>query len=467
MDSPRRLEVTVFDRNMKRVGWVNDFESLWVTDRWLAPGSGELTVRATHPRLPDLMADGAMVQVTFWVTRPDLSSYSYALMLGRLRDPRGGLFASDTVTFTIEDEWRILRNSLAWVRPDLPLAASTLSDPGQSWDVGAPPAVGEDSGRWGYAPWTDPDWPYGPVTTADEVLFFLLETNVNRRWVARFGDIGRVRWAGDGSAPVLSQLPQVRFGTIESYVVPLLEASNRGVKFQMGKFDEGYRTACHTFTPTTWPQVFTPDSGVVVGGEWSIASMSATDVVAGGPGDLTARAFYGARETEGASEAHRDIIEVFREATGAPVQWDPSVAEVLRIAKYYLLRPEVTADQKAAFTQFLVSAAAKEIAEGAQSSGVSVTLQESGAFQYFPALAPEFGGGFSTGDIITVGTSESTALGGLRFTERITQVTVAASKDKGVTVTPQLGKRTDDPDAQLALAIRNMALAMGRRATEQ
>lgn len=447
MTLDRTLFVTLYDKEQKRQGWISNPISVTVTERFLAMSTGEITVSSADVNLPAMMQPGARVTVRF---RPlpdsSTSDYGYMMISGPLRNPRGSFLPGGTVTFQIESDWRVLRNTLARVVPTNALEASSLSDPGQSWSVASPPS-GEDGSRNGYFNWGG----YTAINSVTMVQQLLDQVNV--RWTAVYGS--PILFVSGTAPGILAIPPQVRFGSVEKYVVPLLQASGAGLRIYAGSGG----LVAEIWQPKTWPTVFTPESGVVRDGEWSMSYPEATHVTVGGPGDLAARAFLGVNNTALAA-AHRDLIEVFREATGAPAVWPTSLAEQYRLAKYYMLRPEPTAAQKAEFQLFLQRAGEDVLFDGAPTSGVSLELSESKGFQYS-------GTGFNVGDIITVAPSSQTAITGLTFTDRITEVTVSVSSDKGLTVTPQVGQKKDDPDTQLALAVQSLAAANNRRNINQ
>jgi len=115
----------------------------------------------------------------------------------------------------------------------------------------------------------------------------------------------------------------------------------------------------------------------------------------------------------------------------------------------------VSAVDKAIFSTYLDAAGAKALAEGSPTSGLSLELSETEVFH--------FGGtdGIQLGDTITA-TSR-----GLSFTDRITEATLSWDATDGLTVTPRVGTKTDDPDRQLAEAIASLARAQIRLSTSK
>lgn len=461
----RALTILLFDKFGYRQGWISDPLSISVTPRWLSASTGEITVRASDPKLTTMLEDGARVSVWFADTDNETDYPAFQeragsqVLSGWLRDPVGGFLAGGSVTFQIQGDWSILRTTPARVVPTNPLEAVSLSDAAQSYDLGAAPPTGEDSGRWGYY-----QWPSGPQSAAQAVTTFL-EDQVNSLYLDQLGISQYIRVASMGGADVTASLPQVRFGTVEDYVVPILRAAGIGFRIYYDEHEsipDKYRHWGSFWVPKTWSTVFTPESGVVRDGQWALNYPNATHITVGGPGELTARAFYGVNDLP-LAVAQQRIMGVFREATGAPIEWPTSLAEQYRIAKYYLLRPEITTEQKAAFETFLSTAGTKALTDGAPTSGVSLKLAESEGFRF----TGHNGGGFAVGDIVSVAPSAETAVSGLTFTDRITECTIAMSVANGITVTPQLGQKKDDPNVQLALAIRGLADAQARKNTSQ
>lgn len=461
----RSLTVILFDKFGYRKGWISDPVSLSLTPRWMAQSTGEITVRASDPKLTTMLEDGARVAV--WMSEANNASdyptfqerAGSQIISGWLRNPAGDFLAGGRVTFQIQGDWAILRNTLARVVPGNGLEASSLDDPAQSFNLGSPPPSGEDSGRWGYY-----QWPEGPQSAADAVTT-LINDQVNSLYLDQLGITQYLRVVSMAGPDVTASLPQVRFGTVEDYVKPVLDAAGIGFRIYYDEHEtipDKYRHWGAFWAPKTWTTVFTPDSGVIRGGKWTLNYPNATHITMGGPGELAARAFYGVDDLPLALAQQR-IMEVFREATGAPVEWPTALAEQYRIAKYYLLRAEITADQKTAFENFLIAAGQKALADGAPSSGVSLQLAESEGFRF----TGHGGSGFAVGDIVSVAPSKDTAIAGLTFTDRITECTIAMSSDNGITVTPQLGQKKDDPNVQLALAIRGLADAQARKNTSQ
>lgn len=465
-ESVATLRFTVYDKDLVRQGWIGSPLSARVTERWLGLGDAEITVSATDPILEPLLKPGARVVIDY--VRDGGGS---SVLTGMVRNPRGSFMPGGTVTVQVQDDWRWLRNINAYVVPGGNVKADSLTDMAQSVNPSGaytpPGTIRNREGRY--------VWPSTPtVLPAETAVHKFLETHLKFRWREEFGDNGPnfpYRFSGaydQGRGPdVRGILPQVRFDSLESVVVPLLQAGNLGLRFKQtpGDLHEGIRgaNAWEMWEPKVWAHTFTPDSGVLRDGEWSMEYPNTTNVIIGGPGEEAARAFRRYENTHNLKTEYEDLIDGFKDATGAPVYWPETVTdEWKKVPMYYHLMGEIPADRKTAFETFLNTAGAKALTEGAPTSGVSLELAESEGFQY--GDGPDR---FRTGDILTVAPSAETALTGLTFTDRITSTTITMSRDTGVTVTPQLGQKKDDPDIRLALAIRDLAATNRTRSINQ
>ena len=447
----RTFDVQVFDKDRQRVGVVANPISVAATDRWLAQGTGELVVSANDDVVPDLLADGARVVLNVGPIDDDTF---FPFMSGPLRHRQGDLMPNGQLVFQIEDDWRILRNSVARVVPSGDVKAASLTDLAQAWAVVAP-ATGTVTGASGRYQWASSPTVL-PASTA--VTSFLLDQIINR-WNAILGAGALNIFDPSLGDDVRSILPQARMGTVEDYIVPLLEAGNVGLSVRAAVSTES-SISFRFFEPVTWPQVFTPESGVVVGGTWSADPPSVTDVIAGGPGEEAARAFRASSDTDLVAQ-FGDIIEIFKDSTGAPIPWPSSVTDDLKVAMYYHLRPEVAPTDVATLEQFLANTISNALSDGAATAGIAPLIAETEAFHW--------GGleGFHTGDIITLAPSQASAAKDLRFTDRITQTTLTQSLDKGFAAAPVVGTYTNDPDLQLNRYVKALADSYRRRAANQ
>ncbi|TFD54211.1 hypothetical protein E3T43_12805 [Cryobacterium sp. Hh7] len=303
-----------------------------------------------------------------------------------------------------------------------------------------------------YYVWPDGSTQWGgpAITTAETAIKHLIGVNFTR--LGRPVTIGADQGRG-GNAVAAGMLPQVRFGSLDMNLQALIEWS--GLRVTLRQDPTLPTIHVEVSVPTVWPQKLTVESGIVIDGTWSTDDPEATRIIVGGPGQETERAFWGVNDTTGLEAEYGDIIEVFRDATGATLTWPEVIPDAQQIADRYLLRPEVSAADKTIFTNYLNAAGAKSLGEGGLMSGVSLELSETEVFH--------FGGadGIQLGDTITV-TSQ-----GLTFTDRITEATLSWDATDGLVVTPRVGQKTDDPDRQMAEAVAALARAQIRLSTSK
>jgi hypothetical protein len=449
MLSPFRI--SIFGAAFNLLGVLgNPLAQSW-TPRFNKVGTGTFEVSREDPMLPFLLARGARVRVTY---------KGEHLISGPVLYPSGSFEATGTITFQVEDDFRMLSNTLAWVRPFAGLRSSGALNPGdlddsaQAWKQAEPSPgawTGTSRGQSKYMLWPDGSGLSGGVQVdySESAIKFLISANLISRLhraVTVSTDLER-----GGDARAADMLPRVRFQPINDVLSELMEWSGLGVKLT----HDGTSTTvtAEVWEPTTFPQVLTVESGIIQSGTWSTQNPTATRIVVGGPGESAARAFWGVNNTSLETE-YTDIIEVFRDATGATLIWPDDLAEKFKVAKYFLLRDDVEAGQKTEFTSYLNEAGSKGLAAGVPTSGLSLTLSETDTF-FFGS------GGFSVGDVVNVADGE------VAFTDRITECELSESISEGVVVTPRVGGRLDDPDQIIADAIAQLAAAQRRISTSK
>ena len=432
-------EVQIFDKQFQYLGVLGAPVRLAFSPLFNGVGFGEIEVAIDDPNLGYLMVEGARVRVLY---------KGAETMTGPVRSPTGNLAALGTVTFQVEDDYRFMRYTLGHVMPTAStrsgglLAPVSLTDHAQAWTdaaVGAGLAAG--SGYYRFP---------STVSTAEAAIKDLITKNM----VTRLGrsvivapDLGR-----GGDARAAGMLPDVRMIPLEEAVSRLLAWSGLGLRFSHDGVSAG--VTAEVWEPKTWPLELTVAAGTVAAGTWAREDPTATRITVGGPGEDVSRAFWEVRDTTGLEARYGDIIEVFRDATGATLTWPDALSDSYRVAKYYLLRTEVSTALKNEFTGYLNAAGRKGLAEGAPKSGLSLTLSETEQFGFSPT-------GYGIGDLLTVVSN------GVTFSERVTSVDLAASATGGETVDPQVGNRTDDPDRIIAEAIARLGAAQRRLSTNR
>lgn len=404
----------------------------------------EIELKADDPIIEDLLEPGC--RVTMIYRDADLFS-------GVVTAMNGSIIANGTVTVTLESDWRILQNTLAYIRPLNQVEATTISvknassatAEAQAWLPGGAATQGTSGtviGQYGYYLW-DPSVIY--AETAIKTL--ITENAVSRlgRPITVLPDLGR---GPDLKTPGL--LPLVRNETLETTCLEILTMNGIGLNIAQVPRDD--TISVDVFEPEVWDMPLTAESGVIASGNWSFKGPTMTRAFIGGPGDLAARYFKNFTDTTGLEALYGDIIEVFRDATsGANLAWPEGVTDDLgKVPKYYLLRGDIPTADKNAFSAAISEVAREGLLEGLPTYGLSAQLSETDSFH--------FGGsdGIQLGDTVTIKT-----VTGELYTDKITQADFEFGN--GVfKVTPHMGVIQDDPNVQLAKTIATLARGQRR-----
>jgi hypothetical protein len=415
-------------------------QSATFTPRHLAQPSAQLVLPDDLSVNEFMLEDGARVICRY---------KGEHLMSGMLRSTSGQLAAGGLITYQLQDDYRWLTNTRAWVRPGSPLAPTSLTAGtdatlGQAVQTGAAGGNGTTKGQAGYMSWPS------SVRTTETAVKHLLALNFARlgRPYIPTPDLGR-----GGDARAAGMLPQVRMDTLLEYVQPLLEWAGLGIRLWQEPREVGVRA--DVYEPKLFPQTLTYESGIVDNGTWTTKAPSVTRIITMGPGELAARAFREVRDTA-LEQRFGDIIESTTEATGGDaLKWPDGLAEDLKVAKYYLLRSDISAELKKAFTDVLDAAGNKALAAGVPTSGVQAPLIETDAFHY--------GGtdGFHQGDRVKI------SRGTLSFEDRITECSLTLNTADGLVVKPTVGEVNDSPNRTLARSIVKLARAASAQATSR
>jgi hypothetical protein len=430
--TPREtLKITAYDKFLQRKGWVANPVSCSFTQRDLAQGTGSLMVSPHDPILKHLMTDGARLVVEYR-DRPFMS--------GTVWGASGSILDDQPVTLQLRDDW-MHTETPAYVRPAGNVVAATLTDLAQATVTGSAGAVGTVKGQGGYYKWP-------AVSSREAAVKAILIENLRDRLgmnIRAMPDQGR-----GGPA---TNLPRVRFSTLAEAITPVLRAGGLTLKIWQGLGDAFL--SIDVAATTVHPKAMTAKSGVLKGGTWTTNPPQVTRPLLGGPGEVAARAFWPMVDT--AREAQWGIVlERFKDATGASLEWIDGTDDALKVAKYYLLSPYVAAAEKAEFTAYMTEIAENMLVEGQATSGLAIELSETDRFH--------FGGadGIQLGDLVPVMAQ------GREFSQnRVTEATITLSKDGAFTVTPFVGERTNDPSRKLAQAIAAVARSQYRNITSR
>lgn len=424
------LDVAVYSKDFEFLQPLTNLQdSSEFTPKHNAKGSATLVLAPDAPVNEYLQADGARIVARY---------RDEHLMSGMIRADAGTITPDGNLTYTLEDDYRILENTLAWVAPDNPLMPAALADLAQAWQTGPAGTAGTTTGQSGYF-----IWPAG-VDTAEAMIKYIAQHNFERigRDVTILPNLGR---GGDARAGGLMATLTPRNGSLAEEIAPILEWSGLGIRVWQEPRGDGL--LLDVYEPATWPTELDYSSGALQDGDYQRHRPTATRIVAGGPGDGPDRAFYSV--VDAALEArYNDIIELFTDATGASLEWPESLSDAFRVAKYYLLRSEVSTDLKNRFTSYLDAAARKKLTENQATASISAALAETQAFSMY---GPD---GLRPGDIVPIATPAGP------ISERITSATLALSN--GLTVTPTLGDITNDEDEAIWEAIAAIAAGFRR-----
>lgn len=247
-------------------GWVGRPIDLKPTIRHNMMSTATFTIDSTHLRAADLMAPGARVMI-----------YRHGAfeMSGPVRQTTGDFNVASVLSFSVEDDFRILHNWLAWPKPTAPLTGQnveyrTITGPAETV---VKTAMAETAIRLGFPLYIAPD-------------------------------------QGRGARGTYT----FRMHPVYDRLFPAIDQAGIGVTVRQ----EGAGLILDCYTPTVYPHILSPESGTVIGGTYSLAAPTATRVVVGGQGEGVLRTFKGfpdlAREAE-----WTDIIEVFRDARDSSV----------------------------------------------------------------------------------------------------------------------------------------------------
>lgn len=433
--------VTVYDNAFRYQQRLGSALSYSFTPRFTL-GTGELVTRVDDPANQLLSKPGARVVVEY---RGEASSYFLDLETGPVI--RGG-----TVTWALLDDRTLLTFVRAWVRPAANLTATSLSDLAQQVQAGTH-TDGRADGL-GYYAWPATPAVYSAETAAKRVIADNLARFTSTVWQ------GRITIAADqqrgGDARAAGMLPQLRMDSLQDGLSDLLAWAGLLLRVWQPYTAQGVTSPglqLDVAAPVTWSQVIGARSGIVRDGSYQRSRPLATRVILGAQGEDAGRLYYQVTDTTGLEALYGYAVETFTEATGATLKWPDNLEDAARVAAYYLNRADVAAADKAVLTTYLQQAGATALRDGRPTAGLDINLSETASFHYG---GPD---GYHVGDVLTVTTAS-----GLTISQRITEATLTYSAD-GFSVAPKLGAIQQDPTAQLANAVRDIAQGLARIST--
>lgn len=242
-------------------GWVGRPEDMKPTIRHNQMSTATFKIDADHLRAADLMAPGARVMIY---------RHGELQMTGPVRLAGGDFGAAASLTFTVEDDFRILHNWLAWPKPAAPLTGQDVeyrSITGPAETV-VKTVMAENAARLGF-----------PLTIATD--------------------------QGRGTSGTY----KFRFHPAYDRLFPRVDQAGIGLTVRQN----GAGLVLDCYTPRDYPHKLSPENGTVIGGTYSLAAPKTTRVVVGGQGEGVAREFRGFTRPERETEWN-DIIETLQDA---------------------------------------------------------------------------------------------------------------------------------------------------------
>jgi hypothetical protein len=119
---PAPIRITCYSKAFAALFVLGDPQSLTVTVRHLDKGTATIVLPIEHHRVPALMAPGVRCVIEYWTGRPGDSWTDPANWLTLLTGPvwrreAQGPISDGLVTFTVEDDYRVLSQILGWPVP--------------------------------------------------------------------------------------------------------------------------------------------------------------------------------------------------------------------------------------------------------------------------------------------------------------------------------------------------------------
>lgn len=445
MESP--FDITVYDKAFAFKGFVVDPTYVNMVPSWWNQGYMSFMLAADNPHSAALQAKGARVVVHY---------KGKHVMSGPVRSRRGDLVGAKgaTITYQVLDDRRVLVNTLAWVRPDQPLAASSLSDLGQAWLREGETATipGKVVHQYSYFRWPDGSAAAGghaPMASAEEAIKYLCRINFEAIGLP----ITILPNQGRGGNPS-SYLPIVRMEPLSEAIQPIMNRS--GLSTRIWQEKNGTGLLMDVVEPGEWTQELTPESGVISEGVYAVNAPDVTRVVVGGPGQTAGRIFGGQTDRSSRTSLENtwgDVVEVFRESGSFDFAWPEGLDDEFKVPKYY--KYQVAADEFAKLAKLLTNTRDLALEEFPELSSLAMTLSETETFHYG---GPD---GVQLGDRIKVRAS------GQLFENQITEAQIVFTRDRGLVINPLVGQIEDDPDVVLAKALANVAKALRTMSTSK
>ncbi len=262
-DTP--FKITLYDKTLKRIGWVGAYRSLTLTLAHNQVSNAWLTLDGDNDKIAALMAHGSRFAVDYDGER---------IFTGPAFARQGaGPSRSSYVVFNAQSDFRILGKMLAWPNP-------TQDIYHQGYDT--------DSIALG-------DYDVQTDVPAETALKHYVTANATRLGVnvTCATDLGR----GDNVNV------SMRFHYLTDRLIPAVDLAGLGVTVkQAGPDDQGTGFEVDVYEPSLVSRHLTEESGILTDWNWSETGHDASRVIVGGQGEGIDRDFElmtdSARETD-------------------------------------------------------------------------------------------------------------------------------------------------------------------------
>lgn len=257
MTAPPPFEITTYNRDLERTGWVGAPIWLSATPRHNQQPTASITLAGDDEKIALLAAPGA---------RAVLRYQGEHLVGGpaRLRSKQGS-GADGTLTFQITDDWWLLSRVRLWQVPGAAITAQSTSE---------------------YHTVT------GPAETVAKTLLGAAITRIGLP-ITVAPDEGR----GD------TITVQARMSKPTDVLYPLVDQAGIGITVRQVEGE----LVLDCYEPTTWPITLSEPGGTITDSSWSLQPPEPTRVVLAADGEGTARTYR--EQVNAAAEAEWDVVE--------------------------------------------------------------------------------------------------------------------------------------------------------------
>lgn len=309
------FRITVYSKTFARTGYIQAYEELVLNLIHNGVGSVTMRLAADHPQVGILIAEGARVVIE------RLDTINEFVMSGPVVKVGGeGPENRSTITFTIEDDYRILTKILGWPNPNQTIFYQGYDD--QGVDLGDYHRIS------------------GPAET---VLKAYVVANATR--------LGIPLTVGPDLRRGLDIDVRMRFHPLTDRLMPAVDQAGLGVNVRQS----GLGLVVECYVPTVRTQVLSEKSGTLLAWSWNRTAPTSTRVVVGGQGEGIDRDF------------------ILKTDTAREAAWGQTfVTEVFRDAR----------DVEIGNSSLLNKRADETLAEGGPTSGLKITLAETETFRY-------------------------------------------------------------------------------------